>query len=40
MNSPSHKAVLTAARFDRLGVGVYILEDGTIYATQNFCTSG
>ncbi|ELY82289.1 CAP domain-containing protein [Natrinema gari] len=41
MNSTDHRhAILEAGetpRWDRAGVGVYIAEDGSVYAGQNFC---
>ncbi|WP_254768945.1 CAP domain-containing protein [Salinilacihabitans rarus] len=40
MNSTSHRAAILEADvdgWDRGGVGVYVAEDGTVYATHNFC---
>lgn len=42
MNSPDHRdAILEEGQsqsWDRAGVGVYLSEDGEVYASQNFCT--
>ncbi|SFS48608.1 CAP domain-containing protein [Halostagnicola kamekurae] len=42
MNSPDHRdAILENGQshsWDRAGVGVYLSEEGEVYATQNFCT--
>lgn len=46
MNSPEHReailgeqeAVIEAGGLDRGGVGVYITDEGRVFATHNFCT--
>ena len=44
MNSTPHRnAILEegeSPRWDRAGVGVYIADDGSVYASQNFCLTG
>ncbi|SEP65363.1 CAP domain-containing protein [Natrinema salaciae] len=41
MNSTDHRAAILeegeTPRWDRAGVGVYIADDGSVYAGQNFC---
>jgi uncharacterized protein YkwD len=36
MNSPNHRANILEARFERIGVGVYINSAGEFYVTQMF----
>lgn len=41
MNSPDHRAAILEEDidgWDRGGVGVYVTEDGQVFATHNFCT--
>src|SRR6056297_1929728 len=38
MNSPPHRKAILAEGWDRGGVGVYITDEGKVFATQNFCT--
>lgn len=38
MNSPPHREAILSDRWDRGGVGVYLSEEGEVYATHNFCT--
>lgn len=37
MNSPGHRENILRSRWDLSGVGIYITEDDTVYATQLFC---
>lgn len=37
MNSEGHRENLLRAGWTHDGVGVYLADDGTVYATQNFC---
>lgn len=37
MNSPPHREAILEDSWDRGGVGVYLSEDGAVYATHNFC---
>jgi uncharacterized protein YkwD len=36
MASPGHRENILRDRFEREGVGVYLAQDGAVYATQNF----
>ncbi|WP_254863660.1 CAP domain-containing protein [Halovivax gelatinilyticus] len=38
MNSPPHREAILNDEWDRAGVGVYLTDDGMVFATQNFCT--
>ena len=37
MNSPPHREAILEESWDRGGVGIYLSEDGAVYATHNFC---
>lgn len=37
MNSPPHREAILTEGWDRGGVGVYITDDGEVFATHNFC---
>ncbi len=37
MNSPSHRENLLTEEWDSQGIGVYVTDDGRVYATQKFC---
>ena len=37
MNSPGHRENILEGAYDRIGIGVAINPDETVYATQNFC---
>ncbi|WIV67884.1 CAP domain-containing protein [Natrialbaceae archaeon AArc-T1-2] len=37
MNSPPHREAILEASWDRGGVGIYLTEDGQVFATHNFC---
>lgn len=37
MNSPPHRDAILTDSWDRGGVGIYIGEDGQVFATHNFC---
>ena len=37
MNSPGHRENILERAYDRIGIGVAINPDETVYATQNFC---
>ncbi|ELZ08426.1 SCP-like extracellular [Halovivax asiaticus JCM 14624] len=38
MNSPPHRKAILTEGWDRGGVGVYITDEGKVFATHNFCT--
>lgn len=38
MNSPPHREAILTEEWDRGGVGVYITDEGKVFATHNFCT--
>ncbi|MDS0478498.1 CAP domain-containing protein [Natrinema sp. 1APR25-10V2] len=37
MNSPGHRENILASQWEHEGIGVYVTDDGKVYATQNFC---
>ncbi|WP_207587808.1 CAP domain-containing protein [Halomontanus rarus] len=37
MNSPPHREAMLSDTWTRGGVGVYLADDGQVYATHNFC---
>ncbi|MFC6716820.1 CAP domain-containing protein [Natrialbaceae archaeon GCM10025810] len=37
MNSPGHRDNLLGSQWENEGIGVYVTDDGKVYATQNFC---
>lgn len=37
MESPPHREAILSSSWDRGGVGVYLADDGRVYATHNFC---
>ncbi|WP_171052349.1 CAP domain-containing protein [Haloterrigena sp. H1] len=37
MNSPGHRENILAPQWENEGIGVYVTDDGKVYATQNFC---
>ena len=37
MNSPPHREAMLEESWDRGGVGVYLTDDGQVFATHNFC---
>lgn len=37
MNSPPHRDGLLDPNWERTGVGIYLSDDGEVFATQNFC---
>ena len=37
MNSPPHREAMLEESWDRGGVGVYLSDDGQVFATHNFC---
>lgn len=37
MNSPEHRENMLHPVWNREGIGVHLMEDGTVHATQNFC---
>ncbi len=37
MNSPPHRRAILEESWDRGGVGVYLADDGQVFATHNFC---
>ena len=37
MNSPPHREAMLSDSWDRGGVGVYLTDDGQVFATHNFC---
>jgi|GEM_PF-1810266 len=37
MNSPGHRENILASQWENEGIGVYVTDDGKVYATQNFC---
>ena len=37
MDSPGHRENILNSQYDRLGIGISITQDETVYATQNFC---
>ena len=40
MNSPPHREAMLSDSWDRGGVGVYLTDDGQVFATHNFCGTG
>ncbi|WP_290812803.1 CAP domain-containing protein [Halovivax sp.] len=38
MDSPDHREAILDEDWDRGGVGVYLTDDGQVFATHNFCT--
>ncbi|MFC6765177.1 CAP domain-containing protein [Natrinema soli] len=37
MNSSGHRENILATQWENEGIGVYVTDDGRVYATQNFC---
>jgi len=37
MNSPGHRENILAPQRENEGIGIYMTDDGKVYATQNFC---
>lgn len=37
MNSPPHREAMLSESWDRGGVGVYLTQEGQVFATHNFC---
>ena len=37
MNSPGHRENILASQWENEGIGIYMTDDGKVYATQNFC---
>ena len=37
MNSPGHRENILGSKYDKIGIGVFIADDESVFSTQNFC---